>query len=67
MRWQALAPALTLYQVRLLLLSVLPKPVFDAVRALEIICYDQRRNHAAYVSHRKRKVAELAARGDLAL
>ena len=66
-RWQALAPALTLYQVRLLLISVLPKPVFDAARALAIICYYQRHNHAAYVSHRKRKLTQLAARGDLAL
>ena len=66
-RWQALAPALTLYQVRLLLISVLPKPVFNAARALAIICYYQQHNHAAYVSHRKRKLAQLAARGDLAL
>ena len=33
--WQAHAPALTLCQVRLLLISVLPKPVFDAAAALE--------------------------------
>ena len=35
--WHARAPALTLYQVRLLLVSVLPTPVFDAARALELV------------------------------
>ena len=33
--WEQQAPALTLNQVRLLLSSVLPRPVFDAERALE--------------------------------
>jgi len=59
--WQDRAPALTLNQVRLLLTSVLPTPVFDAERALFLVRYYQRRNHAAYLSHRRRKLKELEA------
>ena len=53
------APALTLPQTILLLRAILPKPNFDAQLALDIVHYRQRRNHDAYLSHRRARLRKL--------
>jgi SRSO17 transposase len=57
-RLQDDAPALTLQQTILLLQATLPQPEFDAELALDIVQYRQRRNHAAYRSHRKKRISQ---------
>jgi hypothetical protein len=47
--------------VRRLLAVVLPQPTLDIPAVLELIAYQQRRKRAAYHSHRKRRLATLAA------
>ncbi len=53
---------MTLPQVVLVLASVLPLRAFDVQLALDILTYRQQRNHAAYISHRKSRIALVTQR-----
>ena len=50
------APAGTLPHV-VVAAAVVPLRAFDPQLALDLLTYHQQRNHAAYLSHRKRRIA----------
>ena len=58
---------MTVPQVQILLLGVLPKRDFEAQAVLELVAYWQQRNYAAYVSHRKRRITQLRQRPKVSL
>ena len=45
-------------QIRLLLRTTLPQPVFDQAAALALINYQQRHKRAAYRAHRARRLLQ---------
>ena len=46
----------------MVLAAILPLREFDPQLALDILAYHQQRNHAAYLSHRKRRIALMTQR-----
>jgi hypothetical protein len=62
--WPPLAMLpLSLRHVRFLLQVVLPRPVLDLHAALALLAYQQQHEVAAYRSHRRRILAQLARPG----
>ena len=51
-------PALTLPQAQRLMAAVLPLRTLTVSGAIRIVRYHTRRNHVAYVSHRKKAIAK---------
>jgi len=60
-------PLLSLPQVYLLLACVLPRQAFDPNWAIAVLHYRQKRNYAAYLSHRRRRLRVYGQLPDVSL
>ncbi len=56
--WKKKAPSITLSQLRVLLEAVLPLRHYGINDAIELVAWIQNKNHAAYLSHRRKNIAK---------